>query len=652
MRVHFETRTLVAVLVGVATLAALPLACSSDDPQRRRLAKLAGGCALNSDCEAPLVCAFELCHEQCRETRDCPDGQRCVRTDDPFINVCQLPEEKSCSKTGDCKGKQICTPDGECRDVCTQDTDCVLGQICTRQSGCAEPSEVDPDRNINGTGGGGGTGGSGGSGGSGGIGGSGGSGGTGGSGGSGGSGASGGSGGTGGVGGADASVGGTGGTAGTGAVGGTGGVGGTAGTAGSSGTGGGAGSGGSAGLDGGAGSGGADASTGGSGGSGGCAAGTADCDNDGSCETALNLLTSCGACDTICDPTYGDVTCNQQTLTCEVKSCKSGRGDCDNVATNGCEVDVNTASAHCGTCGHSCLGGNCAAGLCQEVTIGSGNEGHQAALGADAVWVMSCGNSACSTGFNVIKFPKDGSGASTLFTGSLGGGGIALDGTGAWFGVRGNPSALYKVPTGSTTPAPVFTTTKTPWRLAANGTYVFIVTTGGEVVRYNPDGSGETVLASGQGNNIYEPVATATTVYWIALSAGTVWDLRSVPAGGGAVTVVEALNTATHLTVNGGYVYYNTRTGSALDKLARHSPSGGVEVLAQGQQFHTVGTDGTTLFYTLWDGSNTNPMYAKPMGTGLPTVITPSFAVARIFGADATHVYWTGSFNKILKVAK
>src|SRR3954468_13978602 len=64
-------------------------ACSKDTP---RLSKLAQGCALNSECDSPLVCAFERCHVACKEDRDCKQGE------ERFVlgehgNVCQLDQE-------------------------------------------------------------------------------------------------------------------------------------------------------------------------------------------------------------------------------------------------------------------------------------------------------------------------------------------------------------------------------------------------------------------------------------------------------------------------------------------------------------------------------------------------------------------------------
>src|SRR4051794_35201346 len=44
-------------------------ACSSGD---QNVSELAQGCVVNTDCQAPLVCAFRRCHTACEATRDCP----------------------------------------------------------------------------------------------------------------------------------------------------------------------------------------------------------------------------------------------------------------------------------------------------------------------------------------------------------------------------------------------------------------------------------------------------------------------------------------------------------------------------------------------------------------------------------------------------
>jgi hypothetical protein len=86
-----------------------------------------------------------------------------------------------------------------------------------------------------------------------------------------------------------------------------------------------------------------------------CAAPMEDCDGNlgNGCET--NLSTSagnCGACGNVCDVANGTASCT--TGKCQVASCSPGYGNCDGVATNGCETSVEANLANCGSCGNAC----------------------------------------------------------------------------------------------------------------------------------------------------------------------------------------------------------------------------------------------------------------------------------------------------------
>ena len=128
--------TFVALLVVVASGA-----CSSDDTAP---AKLAEGCVINTDCNAPLVCAFRRCHNACTTSRDCQAGQRCVASDRPY-NVCQLDVERDCQYNSQCAIGQVCGVDAHCRDLCAADRDCIPGQLCVSGT-CADLNEL-----VNGT---------------------------------------------------------------------------------------------------------------------------------------------------------------------------------------------------------------------------------------------------------------------------------------------------------------------------------------------------------------------------------------------------------------------------------------------------------------------------------------------------------------------
>ncbi len=167
-------------LMGSAAITAI--ACSDSSGEELAAAGVSQGCTLNSDCSAKLVCAFQRCHAQCEESRDCPGvGQRCVKegggsggaSGKAEGGVCQLPVEKSCSSSGDeCPTGQECAEDNQCHDVCHGDDDCLANQLCTPSGACADRNvdEIDESGNIapSGSGGAGdGTGGKGGKGGSG-----------------------------------------------------------------------------------------------------------------------------------------------------------------------------------------------------------------------------------------------------------------------------------------------------------------------------------------------------------------------------------------------------------------------------------------------------------------------------------------------------
>src|SRR6478735_6739659 len=62
-------------------------ACGDTSKEQLEAAGLAKGCALSSDCKSPLVCVFQLCHDECADTSDClrtygaDSGARCVSKD-------------------------------------------------------------------------------------------------------------------------------------------------------------------------------------------------------------------------------------------------------------------------------------------------------------------------------------------------------------------------------------------------------------------------------------------------------------------------------------------------------------------------------------------------------------------------------------------
>ena len=149
-------------------------ACGDTSKEALQAAGLAKGCTLKSDCKAPLVCVFQLCHDECKETSDCLDkygkdsGARCVAgeadnggaSSTASGGICTFPDkvveanqgtkgiDTSCTKNSDCPGAEHCAEDHQCRDGCESNDDCLGTQVCSLSGACAEKTEVNADGNL------------------------------------------------------------------------------------------------------------------------------------------------------------------------------------------------------------------------------------------------------------------------------------------------------------------------------------------------------------------------------------------------------------------------------------------------------------------------------------------------------------------------
>ena len=138
-----------------------------------------------------------------------------------------------------------------------------------------------------------------------------------------------------------------------------------------------------------------------------CGAGLADCDADPANGCEANLQTSvahCGACGARCAPPNATGACTAGA--CAVGSCAAGFADCDGDAANGCETDTRSNALHCGTCSTECrfegAGARCSAGVCERTSCGAGlgdcdgvaSNGCETTLATSASHCGGCGN-AC-----------------------------------------------------------------------------------------------------------------------------------------------------------------------------------------------------------------------------------------------------------------
>lgn len=138
-----------------------------------------------------------------------------------------------------------------------------------------------------------------------------------------------------------------------------------------------------------------------------CSAGFADCNASPGCETQTDKdASNCGGCNNVCNLPHTTLnTCIAST--CRVVTCAAGYADCDGNAANGCEVNLTSDPAHCGACPNACNSTNgtpsCVASVCQiACNSGFGNCDGSAANGCEINTQTDsthCGNctTVCST---------------------------------------------------------------------------------------------------------------------------------------------------------------------------------------------------------------------------------------------------------------
>ncbi len=136
-----------------------------------------------------------------------------------------------------------------------------------------------------------------------------------------------------------------------------------------------------------------------------CTSGYGNCDAvaTNGCENTLDSLTHCGACNTACARTNATATC-ATTDVCRISSCSAGWGNCDGVDSNGCENTVDSLT-HCGACNTACARANatatCATTDVCRISSCNGGYGNCDSVDANGCETNTTNNSSHCNGCNM-----------------------------------------------------------------------------------------------------------------------------------------------------------------------------------------------------------------------------------------------------------
>ncbi len=148
-----------------------------------------------------------------------------------------------------------------------------------------------------------------------------------------------------------------------------------------------------------------------------CSSGFADCNGkyaDG-CEARLTTdAANCGTCGNICNSTNGTASCaNSQ---CSIV-CSAGYGNCDALASTGCEINLATSMQDCGTCGQACAPANatgaCSGGACSITTCNTGFGNCNATVGDGCEANLTSDPNHCGTCTTVCSFTNAAAGCNS-----------------------------------------------------------------------------------------------------------------------------------------------------------------------------------------------------------------------------------------------
>jgi sugar lactone lactonase YvrE len=323
------------------------------------------------------------------------------------------------------------------------------------------------------------------------------------------------------------------------------------------------------------------------------------------------------------------------------------RLDCNGDPADACEVDPANDPAHCGACGHSCLGGACSAGRCMPVALASQVQTYDLALDGDTVFATAGGT--------VGSIPKAGGTFALLAPASNFSRDLVIAGGRIYWGAMSLASfpgfdSILSVPLAGGTPQSEREDAYYPCGFATNGTDLFWQETEQKRIYKRPIEGGEPValLNAGLGCAV---AADASLVVWVDAGAALTQTgrvLSATPAafaaGGPIVPIAERQFEPADVALTADYVYwtepgdyFETYKNGILKRAARGG--GDPEWLIENLWGPGALAVDATHVYVLETGSDRVWRYPVAGGPGEVIAETPGVPIA--IALDDVAIYFS-----------
>jgi sugar lactone lactonase YvrE len=344
-----------------------------------------------------------------------------------------------------------------------------------------------------------------------------------------------------------------------------------------------------------------------------------------------------------------------------------GAGDAapEVAADAGCSPDLATDGNNCGSCGHSCLGGDCSGGVCQPVVMASGQANAVAiAVGGGYVYWTEYGAGA------VRRCPVTGCGASPETVATVSGSytmGLAIDATDAYFSakVAANPSlgSVYRVPLdGSAQPTELATNLDHPVWMAIDSANVYWADWGDGRLMYCPLGvacASPTVVYTQTGGPNMGPnglVSTGAALLWVSDDGNA---RRCTIASCTTPTVLASgLNAPTAIAVDATTAYWTNQGAASVMKCLISGCGNSPSLVASNEPgAYAVAVDASGIYWTQGTGGLVRMCPASGC-TGGAVTLGSGFSQPAGIALDADAVYVavygsnSGTNGEVVKIAK